>query len=441
MSNKSRAYWVWLSLKCKPASSELSNLISCFDGIEDIYKADFDRYTDAGISERLALDLTDKSLEPVAKIFYYCSNARVGILCYDEDRYPASLRALKDPPAVLYYVGELPDLNNNLCIAMVGKRSVSEYGKRAAYKISYEAASAGAVIVSGMALGVDGIAACAAMAAGGKTVAVLGSGIDIIYPKEHCRLYDMIRKNGAVITEYPPATEPFGSNFPQRNRIISGLSQGTVVVNADMNSGALITAKKAILQGRDIYAVPGNIDDENSEGANSLIRDGAQAVLCGYDIIKNYASLYRRVLDIQRLRISEARSDYDDEAVRKAKVAIRTFSRNGSKKTELRKSERKETPDVKVTAEPKGNTDAATERKVASGDTRSAESGDKSAKTLASLNDIQRKIFNEFPIDSSVTLDYFTNAGYKQGEVMSALTVLEIKGLINALPGALYTRK
>ena len=439
------AKWIWLSGKCHPGSSEVLTLIEQIGTIDKIYGMDYDGYVDSGISERLAEDLSDKSLESVYKIVSFCQSSGVGVLCYDDPKYPSSLRALKDPPAVLYYMGTLPDFNKELCISVVGTRNMSEYGMRAAYKIAYEIASAGAVVVSGMALGIDGIASCAAIAAKGKTLAVLGCGIDIVYPKEHSKLKEIIKQNGAVITEYSPATSPYGMNFPVRNRIISGLGQGTVVIDADVGSGAMITAKKAILQGRDVYAVPGNIDAQNTSGTNSLIRDGAQAVLCGADIIKNYSYMYRDSLNIQKMVNSEARSDFSSEVVRNMGVGMRTRDQRAANQSDVitlgyraeRKSPVIKKPDVKkVEDEDRVSISmAVTEKKT---ETRS---GDDSARVLESLNDKQRKIFEEMPLDRAVTVDYLTKTGFALGEVMSALTILEIKGLVSSLPGALYIRK
>lgn len=439
----SKIHWLWLADKCRPASSEFSKLIEKFGTIDAIFSANFEQYIEAGISERLSEDLSDKSFNAVTPILNYCNTARVGILCYDEEAYPKSLRMLRDPPAVLYYVGKLPDFNRRLCIAIVGTRKMSEYGMRAAYKIAYEVASSGAVVVSGMALGIDGIASCASIAARGTTVAVLGCGIDRLYPKEHFKLREYIKQNGAVITEYPPSTEPRGSNFPVRNRIISGLCQGTVVVDADSGSGAMITAKNAILQGRDIYAVPGNIDSVTSTGTNILIRDGAQAVLCGGDIIKNYSFLYRDTLDVQRMYNAQSRSDFNADIVRDMEVGVRVLSK--SKKTAAESSPRKALDWYSTSGAREENirTNDNNRKTVPSDDTKKTDTGDgdRSARVLATLNEKQRKIFDEIPIDNAITVDYLTKSGYALGDVMSTLTVLEIKGLISSLPGALYVRK
>lgn len=465
--------WVWLSLKCRPGGTEILTLVERFKTVDAIYDADFDQYIDAGIGERFAEELCDKSTMQAAKTVGYCQMNQIGILCYDDFAYPSALRSLKNPPAVLYYMGRLPDLNKRLCISIVGTRKMSEYGMHAAYKIAYETASSGAVVVSGMALGIDGIASCAAIAAKGLTVAVLGCGIDIAYPKEHSKLKEIIKQNGAVISEYPPATEPRGMNFPVRNRIISGISQGVVVVDADVSSGAMITAKHAILQGRDVYAVPGNIDAENSSGTNSLIRDGAQAVLCGNDIIRNYAFIYRDRIDMLRLRKSEERSAFDPEYVKNMGINMRSVGGHAenrvnaepSNSAKERPNEGRKEPlripfgkaqlgDKKpLSKSAAASSSAARKAPIASSSPKEnvadreknfenkASGGDNSSKILEGLNEKQRRVFEEMPLDHAVTVDYLTKTGFSLGEVISALTVLEIKGLVSSLPGALYVRK
>ena len=387
-------------------------------------------------------------------MYAYCVKYGVQMLCFDEPEFPASLKGLKTPPALLYCMGNLPDLNKNLCISVVGTRKMSEYGMRCAYKIAYEMAAAGAVVVSGMALGIDGVAACGAISGGGKTVAILGSGIDVIYPKEHSTLYKVICHNGAIITEFAPSTPPKGSNFPIRNRLISGLSEGTLVVDADVDSGAMITAKNAILQGRDIYAVPGNIDGENTSGTNMLIRDGAQAVLSGKDIIKNYSYVYRETINLLSLSDAEKHSELDMRAIRDMEISLRykkadKKEKNNTPRVELqRKTEDEKSKDFnapekfasaddtqkKSKKKAKNNEDAKPIKK-------SEDNGDTSNKALDSLSDKQRRIFDAIPLDKPISVDGLTSLGFSMGEIMSSLTVLEIKGLISSLPGALYIRK
>ena len=434
---KHAAQWIWFAEKCGVGSTDLMTVFEKFGSIKDVYLADYDEYIERGLGERFAETLSDKSLDGAYSIMKYCEITGVGILTYSDEGYPQSLRSLKDPPAVLYYVGKLPDFNKCLCIAAVGTRKMSEYGMRSAYKIAYETAASGAIVISGMALGIDAVAASAAMAAGGRTVAVLGCGIDVIYPREHRRLYNAIKENGAILTEYPPSTEPRGFNFPQRNRIISGLSQGTVVIDAGENSGALITAKTAILQGRDVYAVPSNIDSENSSGTNSLIRDGAQAVLCGNDIVKNYVYLFRDTLDVQKMKASEAKSEFDASVL--SRFGIR--ARGGVPAFEgiSAKAEKENSQHSKGKEKTHENRRGA--RASESSAPREEHKGDDSMAALRSLDEKQRRIFDEMPLDRAISLDYLLKTGFKLGEIMSALTKLEIKGLISSLPGGLYTRK
>ncbi len=435
---KNTAKWIWFAEKCGAGSSEMVKIYERFGSINSLYLADFDTYIDNDVSERLAERLSDKSLDGAYSIIQYCEHNRVGILTYACDKYPKSLRSIKNPPAVLYYLGRLPDLNNNLCIATVGTRKMSEYGMRSAYKIAYEMASAGAVIVSGMALGIDSVAASAALKAGGRTVAVLGCGIDVIYPKEHKRLYHAIAEAGAVITEYPPSTEPSSFNFPVRNRLISGLSQGTVVIDAAEKSGALITSKTAILQGRDVYAVPSNIDSENSSGTNTLIRDGAQAALCGYDVIKNYAYLFRDTLDVQKLRGAEQRSELDLDVL--AYYGVRARGRAPAFEGASARAEKNAAANAAKqtkSSHPVRKESVTLQKTPPESDAR----GDRSRELLESLDEFERRIFDEMPLDRAVSADYFAANGENLANVMFSLTTLEIKGLISSLPGALYIRK
>jgi len=437
---KSTAKWIWFAEQCGAGNSEMVKIYERYGSINAIYLADYNSYIENDVSERLAEKLSDKSLSAACSIIKYCEDNRVGILTYACDEYPRSLRSIKDPPAVLYYLGKLPDLNKNLCIATVGTRKMSEYGMRSAYKIAYEIASSGAIIVSGMALGIDSVAASAALKAGGRTVAVLGSGIDIIYPKEHKKLYRAIAQSGVIITEYPPATEPHSFNFPMRNRIISGLSQGTVVIDAAEKSGALITSKTAILQGRDVYAVPSNIDSENSSGTNGLIRDGAQAVTCGYDIIKNYAYLFRDTITVQNLRIAEKRSDLDENALAyygvRARGARPAFE-GLSAKLERERAEALVQGKTRAMSSSSEKKDPDATKQGSASDAR----GDNSKEMLESLDDYERRIFEEMPLDKAVSADYFAANGENLSRAMFALTTLEIKGLVSSLPGALYIRK
>ena len=212
---------------------------------------------------------------------------KIKIIKIKDKNYPEKLMHIYAKPQVLYVLGNV-ELLNEKAIAIVGCRNFTEYGRINAYKFAFELAKQGICIISGMAKGIDTFAHLGALDAKGKTVAVLGSGLDEVYPSENMWLYkDIIRKNGAVITEYPIGTKPAKPNFPIRNRIISGLSEGVLVIEARRRSGTMITVNHALEQGKDVYALPGNIFSDNSYGTNMLIKEGAIPVTEVNDILSN----------------------------------------------------------------------------------------------------------------------------------------------------------
>lgn len=209
------------------------------------------------------------------------------LVTFSDPRYPARLRTIADPPPVLYIKGELG--LDEKAVAIVGTRSASEYGRRVARDLARGLAELGFTVVSGMARGIDGIAHETALDAGGKTVAVLGCGVDRVYPAEHVELYRRIFEKGAIVSELPMAARPAAFNFPARNRLISGFSLGVVIVEATEKSGSLITASMAIEQGREVFAVPGEVGSSRSRGAHKLIREGAKLVENVNDIVEEIA--------------------------------------------------------------------------------------------------------------------------------------------------------
>ena len=200
------------------------------------------------------------------------------IVTYWDDDYPPYLKEIYDPPLALFVQGEL-ECDGNPCLAVVGTRKYSQYGRNCTENIVAGLIQNGFTIVSGMARGIDGLAHQTALAEGGKTVAVLGCSLDVVYPIEHKKLKEQIAQNGAVISEFPFTTEPEGVNFPRRNRIISGLSRGTLIIEAGEKSGALITAAYALDQNREVFALPGDINRRQSEGCNQLIKTGKAALV------------------------------------------------------------------------------------------------------------------------------------------------------------------
>jgi DNA processing protein len=242
--------------------------------------------TDVGLDRRSISNLlmARKSMDLAGELDRL-EQAGVHVLTWDSEDYPINLRNIYDPPPVIYVKGELlPE--DDWAVAMVGTRHATVYGKEAARHLATGLAQNGVTVVSGLAAGIDAVAHQAALEAGGRTLAVLGSGVDVIYPEQNRRLAEQLVQQGALISEYPLGTKPERTNFPPRNRLISGLSLGTVVVEAGARSGALITADFATEQGRDVFAVPGSIFQRSCEGANRLIRDGAKPVLVVEDVLE-----------------------------------------------------------------------------------------------------------------------------------------------------------
>lgn len=273
-------------------SARVRKLIEAFKIPERLYNASFNEIKrvegfDESLAKQVKSSIKDETLlqkvdSQLSKLKQY--NAKL-ITIWD-DEYPENLRNIYNPPVLLFVKGELLTRDTG-SIAIVGSRTVSEYGRIAAERIAGDLAAQGITIVSGMASGIDSIAHWGALKAGGRTLAVLGCGIDIVYPAENNSLYKEIIKNGAVISEFEFGTKPWPGNFPARNRIISGISLGTVVVEAGKKSGALITAAAALEQNREVFAVPGNISSKSSEGTNALIRDSAAKLVQNAEDIIN----------------------------------------------------------------------------------------------------------------------------------------------------------
>jgi DNA processing protein len=225
----------------------------------------------------------------------------VGIVTFSDPRYPQNLKEIHDPPPYLYVKGDLT-AGDKVAVAMVGSRKASHYGLAETKKIARELAGKGVTIVSGGARGIDTAAHDGAILGGGRTIAVLGCGIDVTYPRENGELYEKISENGAVVTEYPMGTPPERANFPPRNRIISGISMGVIVMEAAEKSGSLITAACSVEQGREVYALPGGVGSATSRGTNALIKKGAKLVEGAADVLEDllpYMKGYLKELDLE----------------------------------------------------------------------------------------------------------------------------------------------
>ena len=275
---------------------------------------------------------------------------------------------------------------------------------------------------------------------------MLGCGIDIVYPKPHAKLKRCIIGGGCVITEYPPAEPPYGSNFPKRNRIISGLCQGVLVVEGNIRSGALITARKAIEQGRQVFALPGKINESNAEGPNELIQDGVNVVLSSEDIANHFYFLYGSAIYYDMLSRSKHRSDLDLSVLEKRGVSCEVHFGGWEIQGKEKKKERSaadsicsEKASAPVTSVKHDDT-PVTEKESAETETE-RKGADNSSAVLESLDVLTRKVFDAMPLDRAVSADEFVAQGIGISEAVTSLTVLEIMGLVSSLPGGTYIRK
>jgi len=282
----SKKHWIGFNLVRGIGPMKVRALLDHFGDLEAAWRADAAALQQAGLDKRALSSLTQtrRQLDLDAELDKLAQH-HVQVLTWDDPDYPPRLLQISDPPLVLYVRGQLTP-EDEWAVAVVGTRRASAYGKTVTQRLATDLAVNHVTIVSGLARGIDAEAHRAALQAGGRTIAVLGCGLDLVYPPEHRNLAREIIENGALVSEYSLGTRPEASNFPPRNRIISGLSLGVLIVEAGLKSGALITADFAADQGRDVFAVPGNLFVRSSEGTNRLIQDGAKLVTGAEDILE-----------------------------------------------------------------------------------------------------------------------------------------------------------
>ena len=290
-------HWIWLSRLPKISIQQKVLLLQRFQDPEGIYAAEKKMLSRIeGITSKTLEILANKDLTEARRILKDCSQRCINILTYGDGAYPTQLKNIEQPPLVLYYKGTIPDWEKVPVIGMVGTRRASAYGLQIAENMGYQIAACGALVVSGGADGIDTMALRGAMQTGKPVIAVLGCGADVIYPAKNRDLFARIEKQGCLITEYVPGTPPNSWNFPQRNRILSGLSAGVVVLEAPERSGALNTARHASEQGRDVFVVPANVNSPSSAGSNQLLRQYAIPVFTGWDVVREYEYIYPDVI-------------------------------------------------------------------------------------------------------------------------------------------------
>lgn len=388
-------YWLWLAKIFGTSDNRLWSIISHYDSVEDAY---YDLRSGRRVmlseNEASAVKNTDISLSD--KVIEYCSRNMYKIITYEDMGYPDRLRGIYNPPSVLFCMGDIKFIDDEVALTIVGTRKPSAYSVKVAKKLCSDLASIGTILISGFAIGIDSQVHSAALEMNTPTVAVLGCGIDFDYPKENSKYKKVIaEKGGAVITEFFPGTKPLAVNFPQRNRIMAGLGLGTVVIEAGRSSGSLITAELALQNGRDVFCIPpADIFDPRYNGCASLIREGAIPVFSYYDIVSEYYSSYTHKIDMSD-RLFDVM--YADDIY-----------------------------DVPSKQEKKNKKDA--EKKT---DTKNID--------YSALSDLQAAIISQLKNGHKCIDDISDKLSHDIGEIMIAVTELEIMGYIKSFPGNVYS--
>lgn len=409
-------HWIWLATRPGIHDREKAELMRHFRDAEDIFFADSKAYGCVeDLSKEAVRGLQDKDTRQAEQILAQCHKKKIHILTYRDAGYPARLRNISDPPMVLYYKGTLPEFDNQPLIAVVGTRKASGYGMTVAKRMGSQIAACGGIVVSGAASGIDSMAMRGALSRGKPVVAVLGCGADVIYPLSNRSLYADTEQCGCLLTEFPPETPPLKWNFPKRNRIISGISCGVLVVEAPERSGALITARRAADQGRDVFVVPGNIDVATCRGSNALLRDGAIAVSSGWDVVGEYAARFPG--KVRQVSLYSAQTAYPDEVLDALK-------------------EEKTQPKVAQTPQIPTRTGKEKTKKKKKEIDNSASSLYSDAETeIPPLSETEQAIVSRLQKGCALVDDVIAATGMPAAAVSASLTMLQIKGVVTLLPG------
>lgn len=400
------SYWVWLSQAFSYGSEQPRKLLEHFASPKDIYEAEEDTLRHLNILNEEQLNaLRHTSLSRAEEILADCTRKNIQVIAFHSDAYPARLRNIFGAPMVLYVLGKLGDIDHEPVLAVVGTRTASSYGAYATETLCRQLAEAGLTIVSGCAVGIDAAAHGGALQAGGRTIGVLGCGLDINYPAENRDLKRRILKDGALISEFPPGTRPSGQLFPVRNRIISALSLGVLVTEAPQKSGALITAEHAIEQGKDVFCLPPHdIFDARYTGVAKYLRDGAIPVFSAQDVLFEYLSDYPHKLD----------SDAILEAFRTQKAPSQPKAKRA-----YQQAQRFQPKDEKVPTDQPAVTELEWDE---------------------TFGEDYKKIFHLLTDAPQMIDDLVTKSELPMYLVLSALTELEIAGYVTSLAGNRYQR-
>jgi len=387
-------YWVWLQSCIGYGTGKIKYILEKYGSAEACYKVSTEELRQSGVfTDKEIFNFSNRSLENARKIIDYCAKTGIRIITIADEEYPDLLRQINSPPTLLYARGDVSLLKAIPLICIVGPREVSTYGQRAAFSVAARLASGGFGIVSGGAVGTDTAVHKGVMAVQGKTICVLGSGIDANYLMRNEELRREISKAGLLISEYQPKLPATKYSFPIRNRIMSALALGTVVIEAGEKSGALITANHAADQGRDVFVIPGSPSAPQYKGSNRLIRDGAKPLLEASDIFEEYIFEYGDKLDIERAFSQKITLQKESDTDQVGKI-IEKLKKDEKKKKNLQ------------------------------------DNLSKNAKIV--YNCLDKEIF---------LLDDINAEGITGSELLAAITELEIFGYIEALPGGRYSLK
>lgn len=416
-------HWIWLATRPGMNDRLKMAVLECFGDPEDVFYASADTYKNVeGMTEEAGQALTDKSLNQAQKILEECADKDIHILTLRDAAYPGRLKNISDPPLVLYYKGRLPDFDGQPLIGVVGTRKASSYGLTAAKRMGYGIAACGGVVVSGIASGIDGVAMAGAMSAGGTVIGVLGCGADVVYPLSNRSLFADTVRRGCLLSEFPPGTPPYKWNFPKRNRIISGLSCGVLVVEAPKGSGALITARQAAEQGRDVFVVPGNIDVDTCKGSNALLRDGATLVSSGWDVMSEYEALFPG--KVRKTGGSRKQTAYPEELVRM--------------EAELEKEPLKVAQKPRLLEKLRAGKESREKKVIDNGEKPPYSDTDKKP---PQLTEEEKLVVEQLRQGPKLRDDVIAGSALPAARVSAMLTMLEIRGVLKRLPGNMLELK
>ena len=409
-------YWIWFSSRRGLSAKTRRAALEQFGGPKELYFApeqEVRRIPDIRAEE--VQTLMERDGEAAGRVFRRCEELGVSVLTLQDAAYPERLRNITDPPSVLYVLGRLPDVDAEPCVTVVGTRSCTPYGEKMARNIAYELASKGAVVVTGLAGGVDSRAAEGALLAGGSVIGVLGVAINDVYPRYNARLYEDVRANGALVSEYPPDAKGSSAWFPLRDRIMAGLGLATVVVEAPLRSGALITAHRALDYGRDVFAVPGASDAPKSQGCNNLLREGAAIAENGWDVLREYEQRFPgKIFPNGRGAVPEELAVPEETRAKeqqKDEDALHSVKKGGGFwKFRVRTRKPKEADRTSVLAS-----------------------------QLEGLSEDQLKIVGVMTKENMHVDDIVDLSRLPAATVLSELTVLQIKGFVSQQPGKRFT--